>query len=137
LGTVALWRIFMSVRRNGLIRFITALWSLWFAAAILELPGVHACAVHDGAAGHSHQASAPQAAHSHHHGAPEGGAPAHSQQCTCLAHCCGASPVAVSAPTFTIELSTRVAPRVVSAPRVVIAISRPYVRPFANGPPVA
>lgn len=127
----------MSVRRSGLIRFVTALWSLWFAAAFLELPGAHACAVHSGASGHSHQAQAPEAVHAHHHGASPNEAPAHAAQCTCLGHCCSVSPVVVPTRAPAIVVSTQHAPQVVAEPGVVFPASRPYVRPFANGPPVA
>jgi len=115
------------VRRTILLRVLTGVWSFWFAAAFLELPGAHVCAVHgDTAAAGVH-------AHHHHEQAPTGKGP----KCTCLSHCSGTAPVAIAAPPVTLAPATTQARRVVlGAPTLVVA-ARPYARPFANGPPVA
>jgi len=110
------------------IRFLTAAWGFWFAAAFLELPGAHVCAVHSSAATatdvHAH----------HHHSAPT----KKGENCTCLSQCCSTSPAAISAPSVAVEASTT-EPSAVAyrAPTLVVLAARPHVRPFANGPPVA
>src|SRR4051812_5506685 len=108
-----------------MLRALTAVWSFWFAAAFLELPVAHACAVHGASAGPT--------AHAHHHGAPKSKGP----QCPCLSQCCSSTPAVVATPDIAVESSTiELAPVVFSAPAVVI-IARPHATPFANGPPVA
>jgi hypothetical protein len=109
------------------MRIATAIWGFWFAAAFLELPGVHVCAVH---------AAAHATAHEHHHTAPShDGKDAH---CTCLAHCCGTSPAVLSAATRAVEAPEfSFEARAFRAPIVVVVVERPHARPFANAPPVA
>jgi hypothetical protein len=112
-----------------LLRILTTVWSFWFAAAFLELPGAHACAVHGAAA-----ATTNVHAHDHHQSAPT----QKGQQCTCLSHCCSTSPAAISAPSVAFESSTTEPGEVAfRAPTLVVAAARPHARPFANGPPVA
>ena|ERR1700754_5353537 len=118
----------MIVRRTVLLRLLTAVWGFWFAAAFLELPGAHVCAVHGSAA-------ATADIHAHHH---EQAPTQKGQQCTCLSHCSSTQPAAIAAPAVAVEASaTEIAAPVFGAPPAVVLPSRPYARPFANGPPVA
>jgi hypothetical protein len=109
-----------------ILRVLTAVWSFWFAAAFLELPAVHACAVHGAAAGQSAQ-------HAHHHGAPQSKGP----QCTCLSNCCSSTPAVITAAAVAVESSTIELPLVVFSAPLVVVTARPHANPFANGPPVA
>jgi hypothetical protein len=132
LGTPPKPFILVVVRRTTLLRVLTAVWGFWFAAAFLELPGAHVCAVH----GSSVAAPAGAAAHAphHHDSAPT----TDGQQCTCLSHCSGTSPAAIAAPPVALEAPTSpLATAGRPAPAVVVHAIRPYARPFANGPPVA
>lgn len=115
------------MRRTALLRALTAIWGFWFAAAFLELPGAHACAVHGAGA------TAP-AAHAHHHGAPS---QHKGPQCTCLSHCTGTSAAVLSAPSFAVATSTVELAAIEHRAPAVVIIARPHARPFANGPPVA
>jgi hypothetical protein len=118
------------------MRFFTAIWGFWFAAAFLELPVLHACPVHGGvAAVATDEAAAGE--HAHHHGAPASDAPADGKQCSCLSHCCGVSPVAIAPRTAAFETSLLDAERCTTAATVAVVTARPHERPFANGPPVA
>jgi len=112
--------------RPTALRIATALWGFWFAAAFLELPVVHVCAVH--AATHAQ-------AHEHHHTAPAQNGK--QQHCTCLSSCCGSSPAVLSTAVHSVE--ARYEPReagVFSAPDFHV-VERPHARPYANGPPLA
>jgi hypothetical protein len=112
-----------------LLRILTAVWGFWFAAAFLELPGVHVCAVHGSGAG-------PAGIHAHHH--HESAPTKKGAQCTCLSQCCSTTPAAISTPPVAVEASTIELPAVeFRAPSLVVVAPRPYSRPFANGPPVA
>jgi hypothetical protein len=107
---------------------LTAVWSFWFAAAFLELPGAHACPVHDSIA----QAGA----HAHHH---HGSAPGQKgQHCSCLGQCCcGSSPAVLATPSFAVEAKVSELPRVIFRAPTPVFIARAHAQPFANGPPVA
>jgi hypothetical protein len=118
------------MRRTILLRILTAVWGFWFAAAFLELPGAHACAVHGSGAAVGTGAHA----HHHHQSAPT----KKGEHCSCLSHCSSTSPVAITVPPVGAEpTTTEVAAAVFEAPAYVVAAIRPYARPFANGPPVA
>jgi hypothetical protein len=110
---------------------------VWFNAALLEAPGVHACAVHSAVAGTADthgSADMPMEAHSGHHASSP--SKEHAAACSCLGVCCGVSPFISSdeAPDIAAHYAA-LAPRrighVVAAPTV----DRPFDRPFANGPP--
>jgi hypothetical protein len=112
--------------RPTVLRIVTAIWGFWFAAAFLELPGVHACAVHAASHAQAHQ-------HEHH------GAPSHDgkqQQCTCLGHCCGTTPAVLSATVRSAEATETPCEAVVFHAPSLHVVERPHARPFANGPPV-
>ena len=136
---------YSTVRRSAWFRTLVGIWGLWFSAALLEAPGVHACAVHSGASAHGHAHAGhtmpmPMASHAADHQASSTTHPSNesSPACTCLGLCCGASPVLVRAHAITIVVRTTIATAspipVADAAR---AITRPRVQPFANGPPAA
>jgi hypothetical protein len=121
-----------------LFRVLFALWGVWFTAAVLEVPGLHACGVH-AASGQHHAPAA--ASHEHSHGAPapsSSEAPADAADCTCLGHCCGVSPVEarVDAAPAAAEVAIDTDASFVGCDLPPV-IRRPFDRPFANGPPVA
>jgi len=114
---------------------------VWFNAALLEAPGVHACAVHSGVA-----SSVAPSAHGHAsatmvmqgHGAHEAPAPSSDNACacTCLGTCCGVSPFVSSAPPISIAAHyASIAARRIGQRVVAPSVDRPHARPFANGPP--
>ena len=71
-------------------RIVGTLCTLWAALVSMELPGVHACAVHSpGIAGHHA---------SHSHGSSDESSP-HKQHCTCPGTACGSTPAAPPGPT--------------------------------------
>lgn len=121
------------------LRLFVGLWAVWFNAALLEAPGVHACAVHSGAPAASHAHGSAEVPMQHQHGAHDASAPASDKDacaCTCLGMCCGVSPFVGTDKTPTIVehyamLLERRIGQDVAAPNV----ERPYDRPFANGPP--
>ena len=117
------------MRRTVLLRALTAIWSFWFAAAFLELPVVHACAVHGTAAG------ATAGHHAHHHGSSQPNQK--GPQCTCLSQCSGSSPAVLATPSVVVSSSTVEVDRVEHRVLSVIVVARPHAQPFANGPPVA
>jgi len=125
-------------------RALIAIWGIWFTAALIEAPGIHACAVHSsvGAHGHAHSASATpmqMGSHGdHHHAAPRDEHGDRSPGCTCLGLCCFATHLVVGERSIDVTVRATIAtalPAIVddTAP----AVSRPYARPFANGPPAA
>ena len=118
------------MRPTVLLRALTAIWSFWFAAAFLELPVVHACAVHGAAAG------ATAEHHAHHHGSSSQ-PNQKGQQCTCLSQCSGSSPAVLATSSVVVSPSTVEVDRVEHRAVSVIVVARPHARPFANGPPVA
>ena len=132
------------VRRPVWFRALVAIWGLWFTAALIEAPGIHACAVHSSvsAHGHGHAAStAPMqmASHADHHDAAPSDEPSDgSSSCTCLGLCCATTHVAVAARPVELPVLATIA---AASPAVGLdaapAVSRPYARPFANGPPAA
>ena len=115
------------MRRTVWVRILTAVWSFWFAAAFLELPGAHACAVHD--------AVAQPGAHAHHH--HDSSPTQKGQHCSCLGHCCGTSPAVLATPSLGVEAGISELPPAVFAAPAVVVVTRAHARPFANGPPVA
>jgi hypothetical protein len=110
---------------------------VWFNAALLEAPGVHACQVHSATAAtaHSHGSSTmPMSTHGGHHAsqpAKDDGA-----ACSCLGVCCGVSPFIGSgeAPDIAAHYAA-LAPRRIGHVVVAPSVDRPFARPFANGPP--
>jgi len=127
------------MRRSVTMRVLLAFWGLWFAGTFLELPGFHACPVHAGAVPSSEAPAA--VTHDHGHAASHESQPQsshHGDSCTCLAHCCGLSPVAVAEfggiATEQVLLRSAV---VVTTDAPAPLVRRAYDRPFANGPPVA
>jgi hypothetical protein len=130
------------VRRPAWLRLFIGLWGLWFNAALLEAPGVHACAVHSNVAtaGHHHgsvEMPMPMPSHSGHEQASSSHSPNDSApQCSCLSACCGVAAFVVgrapAAPSASYSVSSPARIGVVAgAP----TIERPHERPFANGPP--
>jgi len=125
------------VRHPFWLRALIALWAVWFNAALLEAPGVHACQVHSAAAVTSHAhgpAGMPMAAHGGHHASSpskdDGAA------CSCLGVCCGVSPFISSdeAPDIAAHYAA-LAPRRIGHFVAAPSVDRPFARPFANGPP--
>lgn len=119
------------MRRTVLLRALTAIWSFWFAAAFLELPVVHACAVHGTAAG------ATAGHHAHHHGSSSSQPNQKGPQCTCLSQCSGSSPAVLATSPLVASTSTIEVDRVEHRALSVILVARAHAQPFANGPPVA
>ena len=135
---------YSGVRRPVWFRALIAIWGLWFTAALIEAPGIHACAVHSSVSAHGHGHSSPaapmqMASHGDRHDAASRDEPRNqSSSCTCLGLCCGTTHVAVVERPIDLAMRATIAS---SSPAVVVdaapAVSRPYARPYANGPPVS
>ena len=64
--------------------------------------------------------------------------PHHSNQCTCLSHCCSAPPVALVGITMAIAGVVTVATRDAGLPDYAyVPVAAQHVLPLANGPPLA
>jgi hypothetical protein len=61
-----------------------------------------------------------------------------ASDCTCLGSCCSVAPAAIRGPSIELVALTTIATssRFVRV-ETLVGISRPYERPFANGPPAA
>ena len=127
------------VKRPFVYRVVTALWSIWFAAALVGPATLHACPEHASLTHASH------AAPSHHDGhaavaAGDSQAPTRTADadCNCLGECCAVSAIEATkqqagrADSFVAKSSVATI-RDVEAP----AAAHYYDQPFANGPPSA
>jgi len=124
------------VERSPWFRLLIGLWAVWFNAALLEAPGIHACAVHSRAATHG---VAPVQMESHAHAMPDASPNMPNNEdcaCTRLGVCCSAAAIlpSGSAPIVVAHYTALVTRRLgnaVAAPNV----ARAHARPFVNGPP--
>jgi hypothetical protein len=134
---------YSTVQRPVWFRALIAIWGFWFTAALIEAPGIHACAVHSSGGAHGHVHSAPAApmqmgSHGERHDAASPDAPGdRSSTCTCLGLCCFA-PHFVGERSTSLAVPATIATVLAAAPiDTAPAVSRPHARPFANGPPAA
>lgn len=119
------------------LKVLIGLWAVWFNAALLEAPGVHACAVHSGAGAMAHGGHTADMAMTGHDG-HAATAPSHetTHQCSCLGVCCSVTPATVPSTSWRIVAHYAApAPAQLGAFIAAPVRDRPHERPFANGPP--
>jgi hypothetical protein len=119
-----------------LIRFVTALWALWFGAALVEPAAMQTCPMHGAHAAHGMSMPA-GATHRSDHSPP---ARHSSHSCTCLGACCSAPTIAMPrAEIAALPVAAVVVAFVIDRYRdeTAPAAAPRYSHPFANGPPMA
>lgn len=120
-------------------RVATALWGVWFAAALVGPATLHACPEH---ASVTHTSNASVAHHDGHSDViPEQSqTPAHTADadCNCLGECSAVSAIEVAKSPANRAESVITRSRLASIRNVETpAVSHDYEQPFANGPPSA
>jgi hypothetical protein len=119
---------------------------LWFVAVTAAPEVAHACPMHGshvqaarGDATHSgHDARAAQAEATAHHRAPGTDSPAqHSNQCSCLGHCCSTSPVAFVPTGIALADIVTISTRDAGLPDYAyVPVAARHVQPLAHAPPL-
>jgi hypothetical protein len=117
--------------RRRLARALAAVFTLWFAIAMVEPAVLHACPVHD-------VASVPAGANGHSHVGHDA-APAHptsSSHCLCLGDCATIAGVALPSPVTRLMAANVVEARNTGLPdHAYVPVAVAHAIPFANGPP--
>ena len=118
--------------RRRVSRSLGALFTVWFAVALVEPAVLHVCPVHDAVA-----STAPASAHSHggHHGASPSH-PATSSHCLCLGDCAKIGSVGLPAAVTTLAAAAIVEVQDTGLPdHAYVQVAVAHAIPFANGPP--
>jgi hypothetical protein len=119
------------MRRRG-SRSLAALFTIWFAVALVEPAVLHVCPVHDAMA-----STAPASAHMHggHDGASSSH-PATTAHCLCLGDCAKIGSVGLPASVTSLASTTIIHARDTGLPDYAyVPVAVAHVIPFANGPP--
>jgi hypothetical protein len=128
------------VRRLPVTRLLTAVWSLWLGALLVEPAGLHSCSISAAhaarlASSAGHDMAGATASHAAHTG---GRAPAPHDACACLGACCCAPAASVpSGPLLHAPVARLVVIRALELSDAAEAVcpTPRYAHPFANGPP--
>lgn len=133
--------------RSAWSRVTALVVGLWFVAVTAAPEVAHACPMHGshvqvvrGDVSHSgHDTPADQAEASAHHQARSTNAPAHhSNQCSCLGHCCSAPPVAFVPTGITLADIATNATRDAGLPDYAyVPVAARHVQPLSHAPPLA
>lgn len=127
--------IFDWMKRSVLTRMVTALWGVWFVAALIGPATLHACPQHE-AVTHASHAGAHAGMDMSGSGHVPAGQNGLEHKCNCLTECCAAAVVApsqVSVPAAAILVARETG---VSHCASVAAVARyEHAQPFSNGPP--
>jgi len=123
------------MKRSVVSRIVTALWGLWFIAALTGPATLHACPQHAALmhAGHASSHASMHGATAEHHPSQQKGV---EHKCNCLSECCAVAalaPSTVKLPqskvTVVHEQSQYTSDCEVSSAR------KEHAQPFPNGPP--
>jgi hypothetical protein len=131
------------MRRALWSRVFAGVWALWFAVALTEPAGLHACPMHGVAHGLDPASAGAHGAAMHHGGGADGASHSvpgsHHLTCTCIGACCAAA-VSVFPPSAAVAIAETIV-RASPATHVVPTTHRPsepeHARPPSQGPPLS
>jgi hypothetical protein len=121
------------MRRRPVTRILASVFTVWFAAALVEPAVLHVCPVHDAAV----PTDAVAHAHAGHEASPSP-QPNAGDHCLCLGDCANATHIGLPASRTAVLIETTLDARDTGLPEYAyVPIAAAHVIPFANGPPTA